>query len=896
MLPFLATYRVQLNAEFPLARAAEVVPYLERLGVSHLYASPILAARPGSTHGYDVVDPARVNPELGGDEARRALAARLRERGMGLLLDIVPNHMSASAANPYWEDVLARGRASRWAHWFDVDWESPDPAFRGRVMLPVLGDYLPDVLGRGELRVVDADGAFRLAYFEHSFPLAPESERMIMRAALPGASRAEAAQGFAEGAGGRARMQALLRRQHYRPTYWRRAAREINYRRFFDINELVALRAEDARVFEETHRLALAWVADGTVQGLRVDHVDGILDPLAYLRRLRAAVRGGRPAGDEGDVPVFVEKILSPGEQLRDEWPVQGTTGYEVLNDIDTLFMDPAGVRSIERTYRALLPAARRARDFHQVAHEGKVYVLRGSLEADARRLARLLRPIARADARTAALDEEDLQHAVVALIAALAVYRTYVDERGASDEDRRLVEAAAMEARERGEAPRDAIDLLEEVLLLRGATGEERARRLAFARRFEQVSGPATAKGVEDTALYRYAPLVSRNEVGGDPTRPLADAPALVHEANARRRARWPLALTCTNTHDTKRGADVRARVNVLTELPDAWRDCVVRWTRAHRDFKTRLGRRRAPDIYSEYLLYQTVVGAWPLRATAADMGEFAARITAYMLKAVRESKSRTSWAEGDEAFERALAEFVDALLLGDRGRQFRDDVAELVARVARPGLWGALSRVLVHLAAPGTPDLYQGDELWSFTLVDPDNRRPVDYALRARLLAEAERGAALDAPARAAFLAELLATPEDGRVKLYLTHRLLQARRRWPALFRDGSYEPVTADGAQGARLFAFLRRDGERVLLAVAPRLVSGLAAGGAAPTGAVWAETRLRLPAELGGARWECALSGRTVSGAAAAAGGAALLAADALATFPVALLTAELTSG
>jgi len=280
--------------------------------------------------------------------------------------------------------------------------------------------------------------------------------------------------------------------------------------------------------------------------------------------------------------------------------------------------------------------------------------------------------------------------------------------------------------------------------------------------------------------------------------------------------------------------------------------------------------------------------------------MGECAARITAYMLKAVRESKSRTSWAEGDEAFERALAEFVDALLLGDRGRQFRDDVAELVARVARPGLWGALSRVLVHLAAPGTPDLYQGDELWSFTLVDPDNRRPVDYALRARLLAEAERGAALDAPARAAFLAELLATPEDGRVKLYLTHRLLQARRRWPTLFRDGSYEPVAADGAQGARLFAFLRRDGERALLAVAPRLVTGLAAGGAAPTDAVWAETRLRLPAELGGARWECALSGRTLSGVAAGAaaggGGAALLAADALATFPVALLTAELTSG
>ena len=884
MLPLLATYRVQLNAAFPLTSAAALVPYLERLGVSHLYASPILAARPGSTHGYDVADPARVNPELGGDEARRALAARLRERGMGMLLDIVPNHMSASAANPYWEDVLAHGRASRYAHWFDVDWESPDPSFRGRVMLPVLGDHLPAVLERGELRVADEGGAFRLAYFEHTFPLSPESERLVLHSAPPGANRADAARGFAEGTGGRARMQALLRLQHYRPTYWRRAAREVNYRRFFDVNELVALRAEDAHVFDETHRLPLAWVADGTVQGLRVDHVDGVLDPLGYLRRLRAAVGA--------DVPLYVEKILSPGEQLRDEWPVQGTTGYEVLNDIDTLFLEPGGVQSIERTYRALLPATRRARDFHEVAYEGKVYVLHGSLDADARRLARLLRPIARADARAAALGEDDLRHAIVEVIAALAVYRTYVDERGASEEDRRLVQAAAAEARQRGEAAPEAIDLLEDVLLLRGAAGEERERRLHFARRFQQVSGPATAKGVEDTALYRYAPLVSRNEVGGDPTRPPADAVSRVHDANARRRARWPLALVCTNTHDTKRGADVRARVNVLSEMPDVWRDCVVRWTRAHRAFKPRLGRRRAPDVYSEYLLYQTVVGAWPLDA-AFDAGEFAERIKAYMLKAVRESKSRTSWAEGDEAFERALADFVDALLLGERGRQFREDVRELVARVARPGLWNALSRLLVHLAVPGTPDLYQGDELWSFTLVDPDNRRPVDYALRERLLGEVERGARLDAVPRAAFLAELLAGVEDGRAKLYLTRQLLQARRHWPALFREGSYEPVAAEGARAAQLFAFLRRGGGRAVLAVAPRLVAGLAAVGAAPTGAVWEETRLPLPAALAGVRWTCLLSGRTLP---TAGGAPALLAADALATFPVALLTAELVVG
>ena len=973
--PLTSTYRLQLHREFSLDRVREILPYLERLGISHVYSSPILAARAGSTHGYDVVDPARVNPELGGDEARRALVAALAERGMGLVLDIVPNHMGADPSNPCWEDVLTHGRASRYAPWFDVDWGAPGEV-NGRVMVPVLGDHRASVIERDEISVVYDGGRFRVKYYDHTFPLDPTTAHRLFTwqheyafpepgaadamlrvrdALIPegGAELDRAAAGravaelvalverspahrayvdwllpeFARGDEGRYRLGALLDLQPYMLAFWRRAAREINYRRFFDINELVALRAEDPAVFAATHALVLGWVRDGAVQGLRVDHVDGILDPLAYLRRLRAAVDNGSPgargapaaggprADADGDfVPIYVEKILSPGEHLRTEWPVQGTTGYEVLNDLETLFLDPAGAAAVERTYRALLPAGRRARDFHAVAVEGKLHVLRGALDADVRHLGRRFLAVVRREARVRELDAADLRAAIVEFIAALGVYRTYVDARagGPVEEDRGWIGRALAEARRRGEAPPAALDQLEDVLLLRdtqalGASGADatperaRAERLHVVQRLQQTSGPATAKGVEDTALYRYGPLLSRNEVGGDPTRPLDDALGTLHRANAERAARWPLALVCTNTHDTKRSADVRARIDVLTELPELWRDCVTRWSRAHHGLKRRLGRRRAPDVYSEYLLYQTLVGAWPLPpadwvpGSVPDAGALVAlcgRIKAYMLKAVRESKSRTSWTESDEAFESALADFVDVLLCDDRGRPFREEVSRVVGRLARPGLWNALSRTLVHLAAPGTPDLYQGDELWNFSLVDPDNRRPVDYALRARLLADVERAAAANAPDEewAAYLADMLARAEDGRVKLYLTWRALQARREWPAVFREGSYEPVAADGARARHLFAFARRDGGRAVLAVAPRLVAGLAAGGGAPVGDVWGDTVLRVPTGLEGRSWECLLTRRRLEPT--GEGGVALPASAVLATFPVALVATD----
>jgi (1->4)-alpha-D-glucan 1-alpha-D-glucosylmutase len=960
-VPLRAAYRLQLHGDFAFADAAAVVPYLERLGVSHAYLSPVLAARRGSTHGYDVTDPRRLNPELGGADGWRALGRAVRRRGLGVLLDVVPNHMAASHENPAWCDVLEHGRASPYARWFDIDWYAASDELRGRVLLPVLGARLGEVLERRELSLGVRDGRVEVRYFEHVFPVDPQTvprvlgagldaaraaaaadggfarlaELLARHAALPprsvagdGRSRrrddaerlagelaalaraeptvaahlAEAAAAFAAGEAGPARLRRFLDRQAYLLVYWRRAAREINYRRFFNINELVALRAEDPAVFEETHAQVLAWVRDGEVDGLRIDHVDGLRDPRGYLERLRAAVdeRRGRPGAR---VPILVEKILSPGERLRAEWPVEGTTGYEVLNDLEALFVEPAGYAAIERRYRRLLRPEAPEVDFATVAREGKRLVLRGSLSADVGRLVKLLEPVARRDPRAAALPRARLLDAVVETIVALGVYRTYVDageERvgpRATDEDAAWVERAVAEAR--GRADDAALDLLREVLLLRGLDDLPPAERLArrrVASRFQQVSGPATAKGVEDTALYLYVPLVSRNEVGGEPDRDLAEADAAFHAGNAERAARWPRALVTASTHDTKRGADTRARLDVLSEVADDWWRLTERWRRANVGHRGRSGRRWAPDANTEYLLYQTMVGIWPVSdhggagappmPDAATLDELRGRLRAYMEKAVREGKSRSGWVDQDPAFEAALGAFIDALFDPARSAPFLAELGAFARRIARPGWWNGLSRTLLHLTIPGVPDLYQGTELWDFTLVDPDNRRPVNYPHRAKLLDElvaAHRS--LSPERRRGLVRDLVARPEDGRVKLYLVHRLLQARLAHPALFAEGSYEPLAADGPAARHVVAFARRapDGRSAAVAVASRWTVALT-DGPAPTGPrAWGDTTL--PVAPGGA-WRCALTGRLLPS------DGALPLAEALADAPVGLLISD----
>jgi len=852
--PLTATYRLQMNAEFTFAQARKQLDYLQRLGVSHCYCSPILVARSGSKHGYDVVDPTRINPELGSENDLRQLAADLHDRGMGLIVDIVPNHMGIGPENPYWDDMLARGERSRYARWFDVDW-GMHPGHR-RVVLPVLGDELDTVLERGELSVsVREGGEARVRYGSQSFPidsasLPPELQLVQFDAEETGELTA-----LFSGAEGRERLRRLLDVQHYRLAYWRQGPDEINYRRFFDVNDLAALRMEDPSVFEETHALILRLVGDGVIDGLRVDHVDGLLDPAAYLRSLCRNVPNG--------TPLFVEKILTNGEQLRAGWPVRGTTGYEFLNDLEDVFIEPRGFVDIERCYRRMRHL--QSETFGDMAWAARERVLTGPLRADVERLARLFAPLAR-DVRQRWTHAEVVD-ALVAFLASMPVYRTYVAAgEPAHADDRAVIEETLVEARRRKPARTAILELIAGVMMGDMAAEPERA---PFVARLQQVSGPAAAKGVEDNALYVYVPLASRNEVGGAPDRPLDDAVGRLHEANARRSKDWPLGLLCTNTHDTKRSADVRARIDALSEMPQEWERTVRRWRKLNARHRRVVGGRLAPGTNAEYLLYQTLVALWPPpragrrvddlpdRAWRASVRD---RLTEYMLKAVREARLGTTWTDPNPEYEDALSSFIAAILEPSDDAPFLADVARLVWRTAPIGAVNGLARVAVHLTSPGTPDLYQGDELWNFALVDPDNRRPVDYTLRDASLGEL---AALDARLVAGEPLDLF----DHRAKLLVTTRLLTLRRQYAELFGAGDYRRLDVRGARAAHVIAFARRRGDRACITVAPRLVCALTVmqGAGVDDGAAawWADTRVELPTDLHDRAWTAVLSGAEV---------------------------------
>jgi len=849
-----ATYRLQLTRAFTLASARAVVPYLHDLGVSHLYLSPLLAARPGSLHGYDVVDHGRLNPELGDEDELRALAADLHARGMGIVLDIVPHHMAAAWENAAWRDLLERGRDSRFGSWFDVDWDAPRA--QGRVVLPVLGDELDRVIERGELRLDITDSGARLAYMGQRFPLDPATLPAPLQLAQLDPAGREAALEWARDGNGTVRLRELLDRQHYRLVHWRRAPADLNYRRFFDVNDLVALRMETEEVFDATHRLVLRWVDEGIVDGLRVDHVDGLRHPAWYLARLRREVDARRPAGAPERIAIFVEKILSGDERLPDDWPVDGSTGYEFLNEIEELFIDPAGYEAVAANYRGLRknPALR----FDAVARDGRRKVLGAGLRPDVLRVARA------AHAWRPAVSLEAFAHAIMETIAHLDVYRTYVVEPGlVNDADRAALSRAFRGARTAG-APADALDALERAFFDAAAPGD--SLRADLVLRFQQASGPAAAKGVEDTALYAFVPLVSRNEVGGTPGRSLGGAAARMHERNAGRALAHPRAMLATNTHDTKRSADVRARLDALSFAPEEWSRCVARWRRLTRGLRQTVNGRLTPDTNTEYLYYQTLLGLWPAPRPGRRVDDLPdqawrqatrERLVAYMLKAAREAKTWTSWTESDRAYEEALDAFVRATLESDE--HFLPDVARLTATVAPDAHRISCARVLLHALAPGAPDTYQGDELWNFTLVDPDNRRPVDYERRRRLLGE--------------ITPDLVARAFDGHeplsadaVKLALVATVLRFRRDHPRLVA-GSYERLDA----GDTVFAFLRgAPGERcIVLARTRPAVEGMSGSSA----------RRALPGELAGP-WRSVLTGRPVElerdGAVCTAGGPDLL--------------------
>jgi (1->4)-alpha-D-glucan 1-alpha-D-glucosylmutase len=957
-----ATYRMQLHRDFTFADAAAQVPYLARLGISHLYCSPFLRARAGSRHGYDIVDHNALNPEIGNRDDLEHLVATLRSHGMGLLIDVVPNHMGVLGGdNGWWLDVLENGAASMFAEFFDIDWTSSDPALTGKVLLPILGDQYGVILERGELKLgfEPETGSFVLRYFEHRLPIDPvtypsllaSAQRLATPNLLPsvavdalaslgsalghlpvrdagdGAARTErhrdkevhkaqlarltreyppllegieravtAINGSADDRASFAALDELIELQAYRLAYWRVAADEINYRRFFDINELAALRMERVEVFDATHRLVLDLAASGKVDGLRIDHPDGLLDPAGYFRRLqeRYAQLVGYPgavsAGEEGAPawPLYVvaEKIIAPHEQLPADWALHGTTGYRFANVVNGLFIDPAAKPRLDRAWRAFVRDE--ADDFEELAYRCRRIVMATSLSGELTVLANALLRLARADRRTRDFTLNSLRLALAEVVASFPVYRTYVIEKP-SAQDRRFIDWAIGRARRRGRAADPSVlDFIRSVLLgdlPPGAPESLLDGYRAFTQRLQQYTSPVTAKGIEDTAFYRHQRLIALNEVGGEPD-VFGMTVNAFHGASRDRAQRWPHTMLASSTHDTKRSEDVRARLDVISELPAMWRLAVRRWSRINRSKRRIVEGASAPSRNDEYLLYQILIGSFPVGEIGErELATYRARVVEYMLKATREAKSHTSWINPNEAYEQALAEFIVALLARIDGNLFIDDLRAALPPFARWGAYNALSMALLKMASPGVPDIYQGEELLELALVDPDNRRPVDYDRRRSLL---DQMSPIAAGADETAISALRERPEDGRAKLWGIWRALQLRREKAELFARGSYQPLAAQGERARHVVAFAREHQGAAVVVVAARLYASLQIDPAAPpTGEIWSQTSVELPELPAADGWHDVLSGRRFL-----AGSRTLALAQLFATLPVALLVSE----
>ncbi len=981
-----STYRLQLDGVFGFSAARDVVPYLDALGVTDCYLSPFFQASSDASHGYDVADHGRFDAALGTAVEYRAFSDALRARGMGQLIDVVPNHMGITGSrNAWWLDVLENGPASPYAEHFDIDWDPAEPLLRDKLLLPILGDQYGRVLERGELTLEFRDGAFFVRYYDALLPVAPRAYALVLRPRLDELERALGADdarllelksvitaldhlpprtetdpvrlaernrerqvakrrlaaltdGSSEvrafvdenvrtlnGVKGDAAsfdgLDALLSAQAYRLAFWQVASDEINYRRFFDINGLAAIRMEVPAVFEAAHRLIFQLVREGRVTGLRVDHPDGLYAPGEYFRQLqrrcflevaeaRAGVDGeGEEAraawreavlaefdrraagGAEAARPFYIvaEKILTAGERLPAGWAVHGTTGYDFLNAVNGILVDAGAVRSLDETYARVVGARV---DFRDLAYESKKLIIDASMASEIAMLGHRLARISEMHRASRDFTRRSLTTALREVIACFPVYRTYLGDAGAgaAERDRWYVDlAVAMAKRRNPTMSKSIFDFIADLLCLRfpGATTEaDRLEQTTFVGKFQQLTGPITAKGLEDTAFYRYHRLIALNEVGGAPER-FGIGVDEFHRFNAERGGAWPGSLSATSTHDTKRSEDVRARIDVLSEIPQAWRAAVRRWRRLNRRKTTRLDGAAAPDANEEYLLYQTLIGAWPIGAVPdAEYADFVERIQGFMFKALREAKLNVSWINPRPEYDEAVRRFVDAVLDRAAPNPFLEDFLPLQATVAHWGMFGALAQTLLKLAAPGVPDIYQGTEVWDLSLVDPDNRRPVDFARRARRLEELET-ARRAAPELAAFARALVEAKDDGRVKLFTIHRALALRRERRALFRDGDYRPLALEGPLAEHACAFARsRDGE-VALALAPRLLARRGLAGT-PLGPEWwgRDTVVRVP-EMLGARFRDVFTDARLAPRAGALELGAVFAA-----FPVALLVRE----
>ncbi len=847
MAPISATYRIQLNPEFTFDDLSEITDYLARLGISHVYLSPVLKPSAGSTHGYDVADPKEVNPALGGQQGFRRLQAAVHDSSLGLVLDIVPNHMAVSGReNRWWWDVLENGPSSLYASYFDVDWDHPNSRFGNKVLLPVLGDHYGRVLGKGEIEIKRRDAEFFIAYYENEFPVAPRSLQPLLEEAanrvandelrviadsldlMPLPSMTEADQierrhrmkavlghqlarllneqptiGYALDEVVNAvnndeeRLHEFLEGQNFRLSYWRASSRDLGYRRFFDINDLIGIRVENPEVFQETHELILAWIRSGVLDGLRVDHPDGMRNPHEYLERLRQRAP---------ETWIVVEKILHRGESLPAEWPVDGTTGYDFLEDTLQVLIDPNAEDALTKLYEELTGEDE---EYEDIVREKKIDAVLNLLGSDLARLTELLLVICEERREFRDYTRDDLRAALTEFAVSMPVYRTYVEAEAGRlrSEDKQIIEDIAAEITERRhDLDNDLISFLRDLLLLRH-TGPQEGE---FVMRFQQFTGPVMAKGVEDTTFYTYLRFPALNEVGSNPRKfglPLKD----FHEAQKLRHARHPNGMLTTSTHDTKRSEDVRARLAVLSEIPERWGERVRQWFKDHKA----LLKEDVLDARTLYLLFQTLVGTWPINEQ---------RLTDYMMKAVREAKDHTSWTRQNEEYEAALAKAIQTLL---KDESFIQSLEEFVGEIL-PAAWSnSLGQMIFKMTCPGIPDIYQGTELWDGSLVDPDNRRPVDYARRLEILEGIENLGEGEVPQ----------DWDSGAPKMFAMTRLLHLRRNNPQWFtEDAAYIPLTVTGPHAESLIAFRR--GTHVLVMV-QRLSTHLSEG--------WGETTVDFPA-------------------------------------------------